>query len=152
MAGVQPSVGRRRASRPARIAGYVVAVLVNLAMWLLVYVWPGWEAVPFLSDEVPRVLGLFSLSVFASAAANLAYIAYDPRWFKAAGELVVSVIGLALAWRVLAVFPFDFTGLGYDLTALARVVVVLGVVGSAIGVLINLVSLGREVLRAAEAR
>jgi hypothetical protein len=145
MAGTQPSVGRRRASRPARIAGYVVAVLVNLAMWLLVYVWPGWEVVPFLSDEVPRVLGLFSLSVFAN-------LAYDPRWFRAAGEVVISVIGLALAWRVLVVFPFDFTGLGYDLTTLARVVVVLGVIGSAIGVLVNLASFGREVLRAAEAR
>ena len=149
MAETQPSPRRARAPRPARIVGYAVAVLVNIGFWLLVNVWPGWEVVPFLTDDVRRVLGLFTFSVAASIAVNVAFIVYDPRWFKAAGELVVAVIGLALAWRVMTVFPFDFTGLSYDLTTLARVVVVLGVVGSAIGVVTNLVSLAREASRAA---
>jgi hypothetical protein len=112
-------------------------------------VWPGWDAVPFLSDEVPLVLGLVNLSLVATIVANVVYVAADPPWLTAAGELVLSVISLAVAWRVAAVFPFDFTGLGYDLTTLARAAVVVALVASAIAVVVNLVNLGREVSRVA---
>lgn len=148
--GGEPMVGRRRRpARLARIAGYLFTAVLMGVVWFAANVWPGWEAVPFLSDEVPLVLGLVNLSLLATAVVNLVYVAADPPWLTAAGELVLSVISLAVAWQVAAVFPVDFTGLGYDLTTLARIAVVLALVGSAIAVLVNLVNLGREVSRVA---
>lgn len=148
--GSDPGVGRRRRpARPARIAGYLFTVVLMGVVWFAANAWPGWEAVPFLSDEVPLVLGLFNLSLVATAAVNVVYVAADPPWLTASGELVLSAISLAVAWQVAAVFPVDFTGLGYDLTTLARIVVVVALVGSAIAVLVNLVNVGREVSRVA---
>ena len=146
--GADPPIGgRRRVARPARIAGYLFTVVLMGVVWFAANAWPGWEAVPFLSDEVPLVLGLFNLSLLATAAVNVVYIVADPPWLTVAGELVLSLISLAVAWQVAAIFPVDFTGLAYDLTTLARIVVVVALVGSAIAVLVNLVNVGREVSR-----
>ena len=134
---------RRRPSKAARSVGYAFAAAGNIVFWLLVMVWPGWEVVPFLTQDVTQLLGLFGFSVLVSVVANLAWIVHDGPGFKALGELAIAAIGFALAWRVLVVFPFDFAGLGYDLTVLVRVVVVIGVVGSAIGVIAALVRLAR---------
>lgn len=138
-----------RPSRAARRVGYVVAAGVNIALWYLVNVRPGWQVVPFLTDDVTRVLGLFNLSLLAEAVANLAYVVFDARWFRAGVEVGLSLIGVLLAWQIFDVFPVDFTGLSYDLTTLARVLVIVGLVGSGIGLLAAVVRFGREIYRAA---
>lgn len=141
---------KARAGRATRVFGYLVAVGVNLLLLYLVNISPGWEVVPFLDDDgVPLVLGLFNLSLLANAAANLAYVVYDARWFKAALNVGLSMISVWLGIRVLEVFPVDFTGLSYDLTTLARVVFEVGLVGSVIGLVVALVTFAREVYRAA---
>lgn len=138
-----------RPSRAARRVGYVVAAGVNIALWYLVNVRPGWQVVPFLTDDVTRVLGLFNLSLLAGAVANLAYVVFDALWFRAGVEVGLSLIGVLLAWQIFDVFPVDFTGLSYDLTTLARVLVIVGLVGSGIGLLATVVRFGREIYRAA---
>jgi hypothetical protein len=139
----------RRPPRASRVVGYVFTIAFMLVTWFVVNVSPGWEAVPFLSEEVPLVLGLFNFSLLATVALNALYLVGDPLWLATAGELVLSSISLVLAWLVVVVFPFDFTGLGYDLSALARLAVVLALIGCAIAVLVNLVRLGRVVWRLA---
>ncbi len=142
-----PAPPPQRRSRGARRLGYAVAVVVNLVLWYLVNVRPGWEVVPFLTDGVEQLLWLVNLSLLAGAVANLAYIVFDAPWFKAAGEVVLAIISLALSVTVFEVFPFDFTGLSYDLTTLARVVVALGVLGSAMGLAVSVVAFVRAVAR-----
>jgi hypothetical protein len=130
--------------RPAtRRLGYLLAIGLDVLVWYLVNVRPGWQSVPFLTDGVEQLLGLFNLSLLVSAIANAVYLVVDPPRLRALGDLVGAVISLVLSIRVYDVFPFDFTGLGYDLTTLARVVVVLGVIGSALAVLAALVALVR---------
>lgn len=125
----------RRRSRAARRFGYLVAAGANVLIFYLANISPGWQAVPFLTDGVEQVLGLFNLSLAAGVVANLLFVLYDGAWFRAAWDLVLSVISLALSLQVYRVFPFDFSGLSYDLTGLMRFLVVLGVIGSAIGLL-----------------
>ena len=57
----------------------------------------------------------------------------------------MSAFGIALTWQVLAVFPFRFAGDGFDWAVLIRVLLVLGLVGSAIGVVAGVVRLARDV-------
>lgn len=137
----------RRPPRASRVVGYVFTIAFMLVAWFVVNVSPGWAAVPFLSEEVLLVLGLFNFSLLATVALNALYLVADPQWLTAAGELGLSLISLVLAWLVVVVFPFDVTGLGYDLSALARLAVVLALFGCAIAVLVNLVRLGRVVSR-----
>ena len=130
-----------RGSRPARKVGYLVAVMVNVIMWILVNVRPGWRVLPFLTEGFTNVLWLVNLSLITSAAVNVLYLGYDPAWFKSVCQIGVSAIGMTAAIRMLQVFPFDFSASTIPWTALTRLLLVLAIFGSAVAVLVELVKL-----------
>ncbi len=132
----------RRPSPAARRAGYVVAVLVNAALLYLVNVAPGWQAVPFLTEATEQVIGVVNLSLWAGVVANLAYLAADPRWLRALGELVTTVISLVVMVRMWQVFPFAFGDAGYW-RVLFRLALGVGIFGATVGALAQLVTLAR---------
>jgi hypothetical protein len=104
-------------------------------MLYLIHRWPGWDAVPFLTDETPRILGWVDASIWAGLIANLLYVAHDGPRFRGLGGLVTSGIGAIAVLRILQVFPFD---LEPPWVALVKVALIVGFVGSVIGVLVNL--------------
>lgn len=134
-----PSVASRR-------TGYLVGAAVNGLLLYLVYVRPGWRAVPFLTDSTTQVLPLVTASMVAGIAANLLYLAWDGRRLRALGELATSAIGLAALARFWQVFPFDFgdqAAGGADWALVARTVLAVAIAGTAIAVGVQLVSLLR---------
>jgi hypothetical protein len=140
MAVTAPS---RRPTVAARRVGYVIAAAVNLGVLYLVNVWPGWSAVPFLTEDTTAILWLFNASLVLSAALNAAYAVYDPRWFKALGDLVTAGISLAVLARIWQVFPFDFGTSTVDWVLVARIVLVVAIVGTAIAIVTQAVTLVR---------
>jgi hypothetical protein len=136
----------RRPSVAVRRAGYVVAILVNTALLYVVNVWPGWQTLSFLTEDTRQVLGLVNLSMVAGLVANVVFLAHDAPWLKALGDLVTTGIGLAALIRVWQVFPFDFRGSSFDWALLARFVLAVAIVGSAIGMVVQFVSLLRRVV------
>ena len=129
----RPTVGARR-------FGYVVAVLVNAAMLYAVNRWPGWEVLPFLTADLVLVLGLVNASIVVNLAANLVYLVRDPRWLRALGDLLTTAVGLVALVRMWQVFPFDFSGDWDGWTLVVRLLLGLGIVGSAIGLVTACVS------------
>ena len=136
-------VTTRRHSAAARRAGYLVAAAVNLLLLFLVLGWPGWAALPFLTEEFTQVVGLLSASLVVGAVANLVYLVADPPWVRSLGQLVVSGVSLAATVRLLQVFPFDFSGWSFDPSWLVRLLLWLGVLGTVVGMLTELVRLVR---------
>ena len=132
-----------RQPRSARRVGYVFAVLFNAAGLYLINVWPGWEAVPFLTGDTRQVLGIVNAVVFTSLAVNVVYLFTDPRWLVALGGLVTSVLGLIGLIRIWEVFPFDFGDTSVDWTLLFHIGLVIGIAGSCIAILVQLVQLTR---------
>jgi hypothetical protein len=131
---------RRRPSRASRRFGYVVSVLVNAAMLLAVNVWPGWEAVPFLTADTSRVVGVVNATIVVNLVVNVLLLWRDPPWLKALGDAVTTAVGLVAVVRLWQVFPFD---LAEGWTTVVRVLLGVAVVGSAIGIVAALVSLVR---------
>jgi hypothetical protein len=129
----------------SRRFGWAVAAGVNVLMLYLLNVSPGWEALPFLTGETPKVLVLVSLSMAAGVVVNSARVLYDPRWFVALGDIVSTSIGVAALVRIWQVFPFDFDGYSVDWALVARVVLVLALGGSLIGIVVQVVALLRAV-------
>jgi hypothetical protein len=105
-------------------------------------VWPGWDAVPFLTADVETVLWLIDLSLVVTIALNLLYLIRDPRWLTAAGAVVTTAIGLTAAIRMLQVFPFDLGDSGFW-PVVFRVLLWVAIVGATIGLIANLVALVR---------
>ena len=135
---------RHRPAVTTRRSGYVVAVLINAVLLYAANVWPGWEAVPFLTADTVLVMGLVNASIIVNLAANAAYVITDRPWFKALGTVLTSVVGFAAAARIWNVFPFDFTGSAVDWSILVRVVLGLAMVGSAIAAIVSVVTVSKS--------
>jgi len=129
---------RARPSTASRRAGYVVAAAINAALLWFIHVWPGWDAVPFLTADFDTVLWLIDLSLVVTIAVNLIYLIRDPRRLTAAGAVVTTAIGLAAAIRMLQVFPFDF-GDSDVWPVVFRVLLWVAIIGAAIGIIVNAV-------------
>lgn len=132
----------KRPSTASRRAGYVVAVVINAVFLWLIHVWPGWDVVPFLTADFETVLWLINLSIIVTIALNLIYLIRDPKWLTAAGAIVTTAVGLAAAVRMLQVFPFD-VGDSDVWPVVFRALLWVAIVGSAIGIIANLVTLVR---------
>jgi hypothetical protein len=119
--------------------GYVIAVAINAVLLILINVSPGWQTLPWITDSFTQVLGLLNLSIWLNLLANMMYLVYDGRRFKAATQAVLLAVSLAVTVRLLAVFPFDFTSYSFNWGALMRVVLIIGIAGSAIGIVSSIV-------------
>ncbi len=139
-----------RQSVAARRFGYAVSVLVNVAVILLIYVWPGWRVLPFLTDEATPLIALVVLSILVSIAVNLIWIAYDPLWLRSLGDLVTTIVGIVVLSRFLAVFPFDFAA-DSPWELVVRIFLIVGLVGSCIGVTVHLVTFFQRLSRGPDA-
>lgn len=133
---------KRRPTAAQRRSGYVGAILVNAVFLYALNRWPGWDAVPFLTPDTERVIGIVNASIITGIVANGIYVLADPPRLRALGEIVTSAVGLAAVVRIWRIFPFDFSG-GFPWDVVARVLLVLGIVGCGIGILAALARLVR---------
>jgi hypothetical protein len=101
----------------------------------------GWQALPFLTSDTSQVIGLVNLSLAVSLSVNVVYLFYDLPWLKSLGDLMTAGIGLAVAIRVWQVFPFAFHGSAAWWSTAVRILLVLVIVGSAITIVVQAVSL-----------
>lgn len=138
----------KRPAVAARRAGYLVAAAVNAIIFYAVNVWPGWQAVPFLTDDMSVVLGVVNASIVVNLVANLVYVLADPRWFKALGDVLTTAVGMAALLRIWQVFPFDFSSSSIDWSLVVRIAVAVAIVGSGIAIVAGLVSFVRSIRRA----
>lgn len=137
------AAARSGRSARARKGGYVIAILINAALLYAINAWPGWGAVPFLSSDTPGVLGLVNASLVVGTVVNVVYLVADPGAVRAVGELLVLSVGLAATLRIWAVFPFNFDSSSIDWPLILRVLLALGIGGSIIGLIAQLVALVR---------
>jgi hypothetical protein len=135
----------RRPSLATRRGGYVVSVLLNGVLLVGVNAWPGWQAVPFLTADTALVIGLVNASIVMSLIANGTLLVRDPRWLKALGDMATTSLGLAAVLRLWDVFPFDFGTGSVDWPLLTRIVLVVAIAGSLIGLVAALVTFLRTV-------
>lgn len=130
-----------RVGRGARRIGYVIAATANgVALWvahrLLDWEWPR-----FLTRDFEELLPILTVSFVSGIAANLVFVWRDDWPVKPLGEMMTTAIGFAVAVRTAQVFPFDFAQYATDWSWLARLVVVIAILGSAVGVVVHLVKL-----------
>jgi len=139
-----PTTAARRPSAAARRVGYLVGIVISAALLFILNGQPGWQALPFLTSDTSQVIGLVNLSLAVSLSVNVVYLFYDPPWLKSLGDLITAGIGLAVAIRVWQVFPFAFHGSAAWWSTVVHVLLILAIVGSAIAIVVQAVSLARR--------
>ncbi|HUZ56316.1 MAG TPA: hypothetical protein VMU94_27810 [Streptosporangiaceae bacterium] len=138
-----PSKAATGRSAASRRLGYLIAIIVNGALLFLINDSPGWRSAAFLTSSTTQVIGVVNLALAVSLAANVAYLAHDARWLRALGDLATTSVGLAAALAIWQVFPFAFHGSASGWSVVVRVLVMIGIVGSCIAIVVNLVLLAR---------
>jgi hypothetical protein len=130
----------RRVRRTGRRIGYVIAAVIDLVLLWVVHQLLDWGWPDFLTEDFDDLLPIISVSLVAGAIANAIYVWNDGAIVKNLGDAITSVIGLISAIWTYRVFPFDLSD-GWAL--LARIVIIVGIVGTAIGAVVALVKLAR---------
>jgi hypothetical protein len=136
------SAPARRPSVGARRFGYLVAAVVNVALLYFANVWPGWDALPFLTADTVLVMAAINASISVNLFVNVVYLFRDDPPLKSLGDLATMAVGLFALVRVWVVFPFDF-GSGFDWAIVVRVLLVAGMVGSVLAIVATVVGLAR---------
>lgn len=132
-----------RTSTSRTRGGSIGSAVVNALLLYGINIWPGWRIVPFLTADMDRVLDLINATLVAGIVVNLVCAVIRSRALLALGNLVSIGIGLAALLRLWEVFPFDFAGNWPGWPVLVRVFLVLGIAGSIIGAIVELVNLFR---------
>jgi hypothetical protein len=135
------------AAAAGRRFGYVLAVAINGVLLWVAHQLLDWQWPRFLTEDFDQLLPILTVSFVASMVANALFVLADPPWFKAVAGVVTSAISLAVSIRTWQVFPFDFSTYAVDWSTLVRVLVALGIAGSAIATLVNLINVPRFLLR-----
>ena len=128
-------------SRAAREFEYVIAVGINAALIYVVHNLLEWNWAPFLTEDFTRLLPILTISLGATVAINLAYMAYDRVWFKSitqVGLLVLSGFVTAGIWDV---FPFDFSNYDFAWAGTTRAILIVVFVAIVLGIISELVRL-----------
>lgn len=131
----------KRASTAARRSGYVAAIVINSILLLVAHNLLSWGWPAFLTEDFAGLIPLINLSLGATILINFAYLNYDPDWFKSSTQIGLGSISMVLAVRTFQLFPFDFTGYEFNWEPIARVMIVVSMVGIGIGLIVELVKL-----------
>lgn len=137
-----PGAAARRTEVGRRL-GLVIGAVVNAALLWWVNIAPGWQVVPFLTDDMHHVLGWVNASLAVGLVSSLVSAVLLRVRVQAAGDLAQCTVGFIALQRTWQVFPFDLGGAGFDWDLVVRTALVLGMVGSVIGALVAVVRLVR---------
>lgn len=125
----------------ARRSGYGAAVVVNLIILYVINNLPGWDWLRFLTDDFRGLLWLINISLVATVLVNLFWLGYDAAWFRSLSQVCLNLISAMVTVRLYQVFPFDFSTYEFNWAPLARLVMIITMVGLALGTIAELVKL-----------
>jgi hypothetical protein len=100
-------------SRPElRVGGidfsYVLMEFVFVVLLYVVNVRPGWQSLPFVTDEATQVVWLLNVVLVLGLVANFAYLFNDSTRLRALGSYAMAGVTVLFLVRLLETFPFDF--------------------------------------------
>jgi hypothetical protein len=131
----------------ARRVGYTVSMVINVIMLYVANNLLVWDLLPFLTTDFGRVLWLIDVSLIATILVNLVWIGYDVDWFKALCQIGLNLISAVVSIRMYQVFPFDFSDYEFGWAPIARIVIILTIVGLALGTIAELVKVAKSGFR-----
>jgi hypothetical protein len=134
-------------SRPNTISGYIAsAIFSGVLLWVMNQL-PAWKPF-FLLDSYAEILWAINMSLTVQIVLNLVLIFFHPLFFHYLTQTVFNLVSIvALVW-IIRVFPVDFSSRpGEWLNLVFRIVLIVALVGTAIGGIVNLVHFFRSLFR-----
>jgi hypothetical protein len=124
------------AGRGGRAFGNVVSIMVNALVLYVAHNLVRWGFLPFVTPAFDGVLRAFDLSIGVTMGMETALLFYEPVWFRHLAKAVTAAVGIVVPAALLTVFPF---ALSPAWSTVLRVLFVIGIVGSAVGAIVELI-------------
>ena len=139
MSDEKGSSARRGEKPPNRISNYIPSVICNIVLIIVVNKIPDWNIV-FITESYPDILRAVNMTLIVHLVGNFILIFIHPLFTHHLANAVFSVFSLIAAWVIFSVFPFGFSEIvGSWLNTVIRVCLIIGIVGSAVSVVVHLV-------------
>jgi hypothetical protein len=133
-----------------RMSDYIFSVIFDIAFLVVVNKVPDWN-IAFITGSFPDILWALNTSLAVSLAGNLILIFFHPRFLHHLFNAVFAVFAILALSVILSVFPFEFADLVGDwLNIVVRIALIVGIVGSAISVIVNIVKALGAIFRVRE--
>ncbi len=126
-----------RRERQARRVGYLVGIVVNAVLLFICNNLLEWEWPPFLTEAFTDALPYINASIVATMVATAIYVGYDRGWFKSLTQVVTAGFALVATIRLYDVFPFDYAAYDFPWEATTRVVLILVMVATVLGMVVE---------------
>jgi hypothetical protein len=130
---------RERVRRTGDYAGAVIGAAIAL---VLINSYPLWQPLTagVVTGAWPGILWAADLSLVIQICGSLILLFWRPRWLRNLFEIIFAAAGLLSVAVFYVVFPLDFSRVvGEWLNTVARLILILGMAGTAVGVIVNLV-------------
>ena len=139
MSDEKGSSARTGKKPPNRISNYIPSVICNIVLIIVVNKIPDWNIV-FITESYPDILRAVNMTLIVHLVGNFILIFIHPLFTHHLANAVFSVFSLIAAWVIFSVFPFDFSEIvGSWLDTVIRVCMIIGIVGSAVSIVVHLV-------------
>jgi hypothetical protein len=121
--------------------GYLLGAVINGALLYVVHALPGWD-LRVITDEWSRVLYPVTLALIVQVLGNL-FLAWRSNSFRhRLIHILFDFASMAAVWRLVRVFPFDFTSIGFEAgNTVFRVLLYIALFGVFVGMVSSLVRL-----------
>lgn len=124
---------------PNRISNYIPSVIFNIILLIVLNKIPDWNIV-FITSSYPDILRVVNMTLIVHIVGNVILIFIHPLFTHHLANAVFSVFSLIAAWVIFSVFPFDFSEIvGAWLNTVLRVCLIIGIVSSAISIVVHVV-------------
>jgi hypothetical protein len=130
----QPTTAPKGSAR----LGYAIAVVINIVLLYIAHHLVAWE-VSFITPAWTGVLWAIDLSLGASIAGNVLFLAYDRPWFKHLVQIVMSILSFVSTYVVYHAFPFSFALIWLDWAV--RLALLAAMLGLVIALIVDFVAL-----------
>lgn len=135
------AVRRHAPPSTANRFGHLVGIAVNLVLLFVAHHLLEWGWPAFLTPAFADVLPVVTASFVVGIAFEAIYLVRDRGWIRSLGNAVTAAFGFAVALRTWQVFPFDFSGYARDWTGTTRLVLVVVMAATLLGLVVESVRL-----------
>jgi len=128
-------------SRAAKLTMHTVSIVINIILLLVVNSLQNWN-IKFITSDWPQVLGILNFSLILSIVMYAAFLFYDEYRFYFLGRLAMDAVGIAVIYRLLAVFPVNFAAVNIEwLDIVIKIGLIIGIIGTVIGMIVRTIKL-----------
>ena len=117
---------------------FIAAIIINIIFLYIVNNLLNWN-ISFIAPTFSQVLFILNVSIIANILANIGFLIYQRGWFRSLAQIILNIIGFAVAYSFFVVFPFVFQTIAF--AYILKFLLILGMIALVIASIVEVLRL-----------